>query len=150
MVIKLYKTTSEECRVHKALSSELVKTGEMKGEALDILHPTIMLEYNSVYNSYNYAYIPEFSRYYFVDDITVINHYTILTLRHDPLMNWESAIRQSKAQVTRTNKQQGSVYLKDNRIASTAEHFYTHKKLGNGFTPGEEYVLVLASPEGVE
>ena len=142
MQIKLYKTESKDCVVDKAITNELTINGEMKGELLNILEPEITLEYNAAYNNYNYAYIPEFSRYYFITDINTINSYTIISFRHDPLMNWKSKIRASEAHVTRTNPAKGSKYLKDNRIVSTAQHFYQTKKLGAGFTKSDKFIIL--------
>ena len=34
----------------------------------DIVNPTLELEYNSSYDSCNYAYLPEFHRYYYIEN----------------------------------------------------------------------------------
>lgn len=150
MQIKLYKTQSKDCALNKVLTNELVINGEMKGEVLNILEPEITLEYKTIYNNYNYAYIPEYSRYYFISDVNKINHYTVMTFHHDALMNWRNEILDSEAQVTRTNPSKGSKYLKDNRISSTAQHFYETKKLGAGFTKQDNYMIIIASPKTSE
>ena len=142
MQIKFYRTESEDCRLAKSISNELIVNGNMKGEVLNILKPTVIFEYNARYNNYNYAYIPEFGRYYFISSVDKVNHYTVIEFDHDPLMNWSTEIKQSSAHVTRTNPAKGSKYLKDKRIVNTAQHFYQTKKLGTGFTKADKYIIL--------
>ena len=72
MIIKLYKNKAERNRMDKTnfLDDELVVTGEIR-EPTSIISPSISIFQVSNVNliEYNYIQIPDFNRYYFVDNI---------------------------------------------------------------------------------
>lgn len=141
MNITLYSTSSERNRVVKDLGNSLTITGNLK-QGLSIINPTIIIAYNnSVYN-YNYVYIPEFRRYYFIENINIINNTLELSLHEDVLMSNSADILRSKATITRGSS--GSKYLNDVRIKNTAQHTLTHRRIGTGFTAQDEYIVVIA------
>ena len=55
---------------------------------------------SETYINFNYAYIPKFQRYYFVDDISVFpNKIYLLTLRCDVLTSFKDDILKSYARI---------------------------------------------------
>lgn len=98
MDIIMYTIADDPMKVHKAVSltpgSPLYGTklsGTMR-DIIDILSP--QMEITGSHPGYNYMYIPDFQRFYYLDDpiITV----TGLTVYHgtcDVLMSWEAGIR---------------------------------------------------------
>ena len=65
MIIELYKNTSEKNVVHKTLEVGITLEGTIRDDAVDIMNPVITVNNDTNYFLYNYAYIPEFKRYYF-------------------------------------------------------------------------------------
>lgn len=64
----------------------------------------------------NYAYIPTFKRYYYIESITLVSaDLTRLFLREDVLMSWASLIRSQSAYITRWAGSTNKNYLVDNR-----------------------------------
>ena len=67
MEITLCVNTSEKSKIGKNLTSMNVFSGTLKEET-SIISPVVLMELENP-SSYNYAYIPEFGRYYFINDI---------------------------------------------------------------------------------
>lgn len=91
--IDLYKNTAEANRVDKSNYITLVRTlrGVMR-ESSSVTDLTITIQYPN-YPDFNYVHIPELKRYYFVNDITIINaNLYELDLEVDPLMSYKEAI----------------------------------------------------------
>lgn len=62
-------------------------------EPCDILYPTIIVDYNSSFANANYVYIPEWGRYYFIDNITVApGHTMMIHCVVDVLNSWKNSI----------------------------------------------------------
>ena len=70
MNITLYVNNSEKNKIGKNLTNDFSLTGTLR-DATNIINPVILLELNEIDN-HNYCYIPNFNRYYFITDITVI------------------------------------------------------------------------------
>lgn len=102
MTILLYNSTAELNVLNKSGNLTLVTTltGTLR-EGCNVRDPQILVELNSIPN-FNYAYIPELSRYYFVRDIDNVNNKLwILKLHVDVLMTYRTNILQLKAEVAR-------------------------------------------------
>lgn len=141
MQITLYKTSSEHNALTKLLTSPSNITGALKSNC-DMLNPVIILKYEGNINKFNYCYIPEFGRYYYIEDMTYINNTIELRLHVDVLMSHATNIKNSRATITRGNK--GSVYLNDGRIQNTAQHTLTYRQIGGGFTKADYYTISIA------
>lgn len=117
MNITLYVSNAEKNRMYK--DSFLGENYEFTNCTLKVptsfINPVIIL-YETNYisrNQYNYAYIPEFKRYYFVTDIicTSKNMWEI-HMHVDVLMSWKEKIVTNKARVMR-NEYRGDEYIFD-------------------------------------
>lgn len=103
MECKLYKTTSPKNAINKVLTNEITKELNLKDE-VDILNPTFnLLIFDGIFN-YNYAYVPSFNRYYFINGITILTR-TIaqLDLKVDVLESWKEDILQANCHITKEN-----------------------------------------------
>lgn len=102
MTIVLYKNSAEFNRVDK--TSYLTEVSRLSGTLRDstsVTEPVIMIEYSSV-PDFNYVFIPEFERYYFVDDYIIdVNNVYVLKLSVDVLMTYKVGILTTNAFVTR-------------------------------------------------
>lgn len=107
MTITFYKTTSEPNRVDKSLTSLgnteiIVGYG---GKDLDKINPFVRVKVETADfdKNCNYAYIDEFSRYYFVESVTIVDGGLFeLRLHVDVLYTYKTAIGTSDALVVRS------------------------------------------------
>ena len=104
MRIKLYKVYDEENKLNKTLNSELVLTGSLKTK-VSVFNPIIMLKsVNFNFLEYNYCFIEDFNRYYFIENIE-INALTLfeIRLREDVLMSFNSDIKNMTVQISESS-----------------------------------------------
>lgn len=104
MKIKLYKVYDRENKLNKTLNNELVLTGSLKTK-VSVFNPVIMLKSDNFnFSEYNYCYIEEFNRYYFIEDID-INALTLfeMRLREDVLMSFNSDIKNMTVQINESS-----------------------------------------------
>ena len=98
MLLKLYNTNSETNRINKVLTDETEFDVRLKDKS-SVVNPVLVLK-SETYINFNYAYIPKFQRYYFVDDISVFpNKMYLLTLRCDVLTSFKDHILKSYARI---------------------------------------------------
>lgn len=96
MDIILCKNNSEPNKINKALSDQYTLSGTLK-EQTSITSPSVMIESENPVG-FNYAYIPDFNRYYFISDIVNIsNNLWRINLKVDVLESFKSDILSSSA-----------------------------------------------------
>jgi len=101
MKVEFYKTTDNANTVNKTLS--LNKTLDIVfRQAVDEQAPLIIMNKDNLDGS-NYAYIPDFKRYYFISSV---DNYTAtlvsVNLTTDLLMTYQDVILNSQVQITAT------------------------------------------------
>ena len=72
MEIALCVNLSEKNKIGKNLSSMNIFVGTLKEET-SIINPVVLMELENP-ALYNYAYIPEFNRYYFITDMVAVRN----------------------------------------------------------------------------
>lgn len=98
--LKLYRNISENNDVQKTLEDETSVDGYSRN-VVDVLNPVIELKGLKI-NSYNYAYIEELQRYYYIENITIApNGVYTLTMRVDVLMTYRDDILASSGLITK-------------------------------------------------
>ena len=70
MQIILYKNSSEPNTINKTITNPLTLSGALREES-SIYNPKFRICSNSNLAQYNYCYIPEFARYYFISEIVI-------------------------------------------------------------------------------
>ena len=91
-IISLFKTASENNRVVKDLTDEKQLSGELRNQT-SVLNPSIRIESAENIAGYNYCYIPEFGRYYYITDITSVRtRVWEVSMRCDVLMSYSAQI----------------------------------------------------------
>lgn len=119
MVIKLYKTLSDPKAVNKALTDELNVSGIAR-EPVDIVNPNIEIDYdNTTLAGYNYAYIEDYARWYFVEPQNDSYNLNMLRLHCDVLTTAAAWLRARNATITR-NERLYNAYLNDPEFKSYA------------------------------
>ena len=103
--INLGTYTGEKNKVNKKVSWDWSNSGTLK-EGSDIINPAILLEaYADEVCGYNYAYIPAFKRWYFIQNTESFRSgLTVVTMTVDVLMSYKEAIMNSTAIITRSSK----------------------------------------------
>mgnify|MGYP000993607175 FL=1 len=108
MDIYLYNTADDDNVLNKTLTDELIISDVKLKNPVNINNPILSLSSKIVYDDgygggwtyetkdYNYAYIPAFERYYFIENITLqSNAINVLTLKVDVLKTYEDEILNS-------------------------------------------------------
>lgn len=118
MQVVLYNYSGEAKVVDKSsyLTQVLSLTGEFK-DAVSVLYPKLLLEVSSASNIFfNYVYIAEMARYYYVTDIVLLSNTLVeVSLKVDPLMSYKTEILAQTAFVGRSESN-GTTYLYDSRL----------------------------------
>lgn len=141
--ISLYKTASENNRVVKAITSGKEMSGELRNQT-SVLNPSIRIESADNISTYNYAYIPEFGRYYYISDITSVRtNCWIISLRCDVLMSYSAQIKALRPIIEREEVGQSSGLIDSDmpiNINKKVQKYYFPK----GFTKDIQYVLTTS------
>lgn len=103
MTIIFYKTLSKSNEINKVLQNSFTITGNFKTDT-DIIKPIIKVLNTTDFNifNYNYCYISELKRYYFIEDITILaDKLFFISLSLDVLYTYKNAILSSVGNVSR-------------------------------------------------
>lgn len=143
MNIILYNNVSERIAVNKTLENEVTLTGTLRDET-DIRKPTILITYVGILDR-NYAYIPDFGRYYYIDDIvSVRTGIWRVSMVCDVLMSFKDDILASPAVIDHTEETSITEYM-DSAIWQTLVKTKTDiLNFPNGLLETGEYILITA------
>lgn len=146
MTIKLLKTSNDENVVNKGYSTIADLNASQANEELSIDAPEIIINYNPAYLESNYCQIPEFNRFYYVRNKSVINGNQLrFSLESDPLMSFKSSILASPCIAARsTSKPNMNIVDPLVSFFPIPERRYT--RINTAFTPsasGGSYVLTI-------
>lgn len=140
MKIVLYRNESENNKVGKSLV-ELASVNGTLRERTSILNPTIEINNNNVINA-NYAYIPEFKRYYFITDIeSVRNGLWGVSMKVDVLESYKQQIYENEAILARQENLY-NLYLKDDYLNFTSDTFTLYKEFPNNNFSNDTFILM--------
>lgn len=138
MNILLYKTTNANNDLNKTISDKVELVGALR-DASSIIAPSILIQSNPI--GYNYAYIPEFGRYYYIKNITAFRKGAyIVDLKCDVLMSFKDEILNMSGIVSRLTT--GSPYVQRDVLCKVTE---THKRIdfpATPFTRNGTYILI--------
>ena len=111
----LYKTLSERSALTKIFESGTINLEGTLLNNTSIINPSIRIHRAADdISQYNYMYIPDFHRKYFINDITALNADTCIVQAHvDVLGTYENFIRPLDAVIARQENKY-NLYLDDN------------------------------------
>lgn len=141
MTIKLYKNYSDNNVLDKSITqvgSDI--TGTLR-EDCSVINPVIAIE-GLTDLTVNYAYITEFGRYYFINNIVCKGKLYELQMHVDVLKTYASGIRGNNAVIARQQNEY-NLYLQDGVFKTEAIPHYEIRKFPSGFS-GYEFVLCVA------
>ena len=144
MTIKLYYTASDNNQLTKVIELTQTLTGALRNES-DIVRPQILIECESVSDS-NYAYIPEFHRYYFIREVESIrNGLWLIQLESDPLMSFRTSIAQLEVILQESETSNIDDYLADSRVWITKVKDKTSIiQFPSGLSETGDFILITA------
>lgn len=146
--IKMQQNMSAPEVVDKSLYDVETLTGTLK-DPTSLIDPVILVEsdHTNIMTS-NYLHIPQFGRYYYINNIRSIRTGLYeLSCHVDVLMSWKTMIRRNSAIIQRSQSNyeldldDGSIKVNNNPIIQT-------KSFPAGFTTSIEFVLAVAGSSG--
>lgn len=141
MQIVLFRNDSDIKVVNKNITEIATINGVWK-ENTDVLEPHVVINNRSM-TGVNYCYIPEFDRYYYIDDHAKITGGQVeIVCSVDVLMSWKEYFKILTAVIAR-QENQWNLYLNDEMFKAYQNPRIQTKKFPNGFTT-QEFVLTLA------
>lgn len=145
MTVSIYKTSSDRRRITKSLVSIKSNISCIIKDINDVYNPSIVLENSDLsLDVCNYAFISEFNRYYYINDIrTLTGNRVELNLTVDVLMSFSSEILTIPLIVDK--QEQLSIadkYFNDGSFLATQKEFVRIKEFANGFNDSGTYILI--------
>ena len=143
LIVDLMTNGSPVEKIGKSLTSGASFTCVLK-EDTSVLRPVIEVVSSSNLSGYNYMYISDFGRYYFIDDIVSLNDGRWEISAHvDVLETYKTAILNNTA-VVRRQQNQFNLYLDDPDFHSlNYDRIQTIQFPLNTFSKNLYYVLVV-------
>ena len=152
MLITFYHNQSAPNIIPKVKTKKFDKTGTLKNNT-SITNPTILLQLSDYDNirQTNYCFIPDFNRYYYIDDIRIANTLVEVSMTCDVLETYKEDILNSTQLVARQeNKKNYSII--DNRLPMCSDISITSHypdTTYDSFTTNEGF-FVLGTTGGVQ
>lgn len=141
MVIKLYINNSDPKAINKSLTNEIILSDAIARDPVDIVNPIIEYEGdNTTIAAYNYAYIQDYNRYYFIEPQNDSYNLNTLRLRCDVLASARDYLLSRYATITR-NERLYNAYINDPDFPSYAYTNIVTKAFPSGIT-GDSIILM--------
>lgn len=136
MEIKLYTCTAENRHINKTdyLVEVASLSGNLRQKNVSVTDPVITIKYDSSVFGCNYAYIPEFKRYYYINGFSnVVNGIVDIAMHVDVLMSFKEEFLQNKGYVD-ASLNYGNFYLNDpNTPVQQNTELFTVKQFDSPF-----------------
>ena len=149
MTIQLLNMNEEKNKVNKKYTVGKELEGELRDGA-DVVNPAIIVQ-QSVDSicGYNYAYIPAFKRFYFINNVQSFRtSLSVVSMTVDVLMTYKDTIMNAPALIVRSSKiTEGELALPDERFPvkqSDRSHVVIFDSLyADSSDPGKGQTMVL-------
>ena len=147
MTITFYKSGSERNVLNRSLATVAKSSTAIAAtDVINVETPDVLLDSDVNIISADYAYIDNFSRYYFVNSLEIVNgNQFLLHLESDPLMSFKSDILTSKC-IAKRSTSKINPEIEDNQAAFKNIPKRIHFKMSTGFSPSASgwcYILTL-------
>lgn len=139
--VKIYINSSAPDYMDKSLSGETTVSCDFKSP-VDVENPTIYISATNAYDGYNYCYIAEFGRYYFMKCIAGTSQTLTFQCQSDPLMSFKSQIRSCPAVIAR-NPWHWDLYLPDPDLPVETRTISAIEKFPNSYFNGTNNCYIL-------
>lgn len=143
MNITLYVNNSEKNKIDKNLTNDFSLSGTLR-DVTNIINPVILIELNEIGN-YNYCYIPNFNRYYFITDITIIRTGLFaISLMVDVLESFKTNIKNLSVILLNTQNVGTNNYLPSQVFRNNVKSRTDIINFPNGLNDAGEFILITA------
>lgn len=148
MQIDLFTCNSERNRIDKSnyISNRFTLEGYLRDET-NIVDPSILIEKtNPVTFKYNYMYIGEFNRWYFIEEYkSVRTNLWEISAHVDVLYSFMSDILSTMVIADKVEVEaNANLYLDDGSFVMDSRKYNTVKEFSNGFNESGSYILICA------
>lgn len=143
MILSLYTNVSEKNCMGKTLIHRHNYIGQLK-EQCSIINPVIRIQENSPPNL-NYGYIPDFRRYYFVQNVRNVSRYIWeISLTVDVIESFKDSIKENYAIISDTESTALSRYIEGEQWKANVKNNTDIITFPNGLLENGEYILITA------
>lgn len=143
MELTLYNNISEKNKINKTIENPIVLSGTLREET-SIINPIIMIEHENP-SGYNYAYIPDFNRYYFISEITSVRTgLWRISMTVDVLMSFKTAIMDLPVILSDSEEHRSEVYLTGDVWQTKVKETTSIKTFPNGLSDDGYFILITA------
>lgn len=140
MDIEFYNYTGEFNRLNKTLTDGTTVSCDFNID-YNKINPTLKLKYDNDFN-FNYCYISDFGKYYFIDNVTILrNGFIVCNLTEDVLMTYKELILSASGTIT---KSFNSPYLQGANIPVTSKPSIVKYDFDDSFNHSGEYVIIAS------
>ena len=144
MNIYLYTMTDEKNKLNKTLGTGAEFEGTLREET-SVINPSLIIESNSNISSYNYMYISDFNRYYFIKDITSVrNNLWRVSAHVDVLMSFKSAIDSCPIILDANQANILETYMNGDAWKTSVKSKTDIISFSSGFNSTGEFVLITS------
>lgn len=143
MNITLCVNNSERNKLSKSLSNMNVFSGSLKDET-SVTSPVVMMELENP-TGFNYAYIPEFGRYYFIRDmVSVRTGLWKISMQVDVLQSFQNYIRGCLVILSDTENTGKEMYLSGDVWKSKVKELTNIVNFPSGLPDNGYFILITA------
>ena len=144
MEVVFYYNLSDDRAINKSLVQPKSFEGVMRDE-VNIMNPVVRFENQEILR-YNYAYIPEFQRYYSIQDkVCYRQGVWDVSFDVDVLMSFRGDIYNLVAVIDKQSESDnGNEYIDDSSLVTENVMFQTLYDFPDGFNDEGEYILITA------
>ena len=141
MYITTYVNASDEHVLDKTVTKVHDNINVVLKDDTNMINPVIIVS-GSLAPSYNYVYLTDFNRYYYVRDITYSQQRYYIALEVDVLMSFNAAIKSLEVIANRSSSR-FNVYQPDNSIPFLQRNIIATQKFPAGF--GSESLILAVN-----
>lgn len=139
MKLQLSNTSDQPNVIGKVITGTKEVTIMLK-KSDDVKAPTLILSRSTYDKNYNYAYMPDLKRYYFINDVVNLNNDNVrINLQEDVLQTYKDDILNSTAIITATGKPS---YLSSELPSLTTEESDTYTSDTKLDTSTKDFIMI--------
>lgn len=143
MNLRLCINNSEKNKINKDLTAGVTLSGTLRNES-NVVNPSIVINIDNP-TIYNYAYIEDFKRYYFITDyISLRTGIWQINLKSDVLMSFKDSILASAVLINNTETTGKNNYLSGNNWVNSCKTKTDIISFSNGLLNEGQYILITA------
>lgn len=143
MEITLLINNDPNNKINKSPTNPIVISGTLRNDT-NMINPVILVDNGGVLPIYNYVYIPDFKRYYFVDDIEITrNNIVTIYCKIDVLKTYADEILKQNVIISRSTNN-GTDYLSNPHLMGLCKDTTNILTFPAGLNDNGEFILITA------